>query len=188
MTDEELEALERTAKRDGDMSHALVKPDMLLAIVREVRELRAASRLRPDYAIRCGRCGAPHWIDTSLPSDVWNQIAEPHEELCMLCIEDALREKGLTAQAEFHYAGEHLQGAPYQSEEVRELRAERERLDLIERHVLSSDGLAIIEIRDWPAAPEEERVSFGIAGVGRYFGRDVRSAIDAARAKEGNDV
>lgn len=69
-----------------------------------------ALRTRPDYDIRCSSCGAPHWIDTSIPSDIWNQIAEPSDLLCMLCIDERLQAKGLTAKATFHYSGIALKG------------------------------------------------------------------------------
>lgn len=79
----------------------------------EIERLRAASRTRPTYDLRCP-CGAPHWLDTSIPSEIWNQIAEPHELLCPLCIDDRLVKAGLTAEAEFYFVGAALTSKLYQ--------------------------------------------------------------------------
>lgn len=71
-----------------------------------------SARLRPDYPLECQRCGAPHWIDTVIPSETWNIIVERHSPggdkwgiLCMLCIEELLEQHGLEAEAEFYYHG-----------------------------------------------------------------------------------
>lgn len=61
----------------------------------------------------CQECGAPHWIDTSIPSDIWNQIAKPEEMLCTSCIDKRLNAAGLTAQAEFYFVGEALVSRMY---------------------------------------------------------------------------
>lgn len=78
-----------------------------------VGELERASRVRPGYELRCDECGAPHWFDTSLPSEIWNKIADPGEMLCLLCIEARLAAAGIHAEAEFYYAGEFLKSALY---------------------------------------------------------------------------
>lgn len=61
----------------------------------------------------CGDCGLPHSIDSSLPSDVWNRIAEPHEMLCPVCIDARLVKHGLTCDAKFYFNGRALHGYPY---------------------------------------------------------------------------
>lgn len=72
-----------------------------------------ASRTRDDYNLRCEECGAPHWIDTSLPSGIWNRIAPDADVLCMLCIDDRLAAAGMKVEARFYFAGEGLQSELY---------------------------------------------------------------------------
>lgn len=77
-------------------------------------------RTRPDYDLRCDRCNAPHNLDTSIPSDVWNVIVERGQHpddlytlLCTLCIDDLMAEKGLACEAEFYFVGSALKSKPY---------------------------------------------------------------------------
>ena len=72
-------------------------------------------RTRPDYDFRCDRCGAPHNLDTSIPSEAWNAIMLAGGALCTLCIDDLLTEKGLTATAEFYFVGRALTSRLYGS-------------------------------------------------------------------------
>lgn len=96
----------------------LREKDATIAQLREeVESLTYASRTRADYDIRCSKCGAAHNVDTSIPSDIWNQIAEPHELLCTLCIDEALNEKGLTCEAAFYFVGDALTGKLYSRHE-----------------------------------------------------------------------
>lgn len=75
--------------------------------------------VRPDYSLRCGECGRAHILDTSIPSHIWNQIARREELLCPVCIDMRLVQHGLSAEAEFYYAGKGLksrlygEGTPY---------------------------------------------------------------------------
>lgn len=95
-------------------------------LINEVERLRHATRLRPDYQLRCDGCGAPHWIDTSLPSEIWNQIAETDSQLCVLCIEERLAAKGLQAEALFYFAGKYLtDGTARLLSEINKLNAEK---------------------------------------------------------------
>lgn len=80
----------------------------------EIERLKAASRTRPDYDLNCEQCGASHWLDTVLPSAVWNQIAEPHNILCMICIDERLTAKSLTAEAEYYFVGDSLKSKLYE--------------------------------------------------------------------------
>jgi hypothetical protein len=73
---------------------------------------RIAERER-DYDFRCDECGAPHIIDVSIPSEIWNQIAPDGGALCPLCIDDRLVKAGLTAKAEFYYDGKALHSKMY---------------------------------------------------------------------------
>jgi hypothetical protein len=75
-----------------------------------------ALRTRPDYDFRCQDCGAPHNLDTSIPSEIWNRIAPDRGALCTLCIDDRLAEAGLTTEAEFYFVGRALKSRLYQSE------------------------------------------------------------------------
>ena len=65
----------------------------------------------PELA--CNECGWPHLIDTSLPSEIWNQIAEPHEMLCANCIDKRLDKAGIVAEAEFYFSGKALHSRMY---------------------------------------------------------------------------
>lgn len=69
--------------------------------------------VRPDYALRCEECGRAHILDTSLPSHIWNQIAKPEDILCTVCIDQRLVAQGMTAEAEFYFAGKGLQSKLY---------------------------------------------------------------------------
>lgn len=98
------------------------------ALVAEAERLARAARTRPDYDIRCSQCGASHWVDTSIPSELWNQIAEAHDILCALCIDDRLAAKGLRCDdAEFYYVGAALSSSLYArdaNDRIRALEAE----------------------------------------------------------------
>lgn len=87
--------------------------DSLARVEAELERLQRASRTRPDYDLRCN-CGAPHWLDTSIPSAIWNEVAEPGDLLCLLCIDQRLAAAGLsTDQAEFYFVGDALRSKPY---------------------------------------------------------------------------
>jgi hypothetical protein len=79
-----------------------------------------ALRTRPDYDFRCQRCGAPHNLDTSIPSPIWNVIVErespggdKYGALCTICIDDLMAEKGLSGEAEFYFVGRALRSRTY---------------------------------------------------------------------------
>jgi len=82
---------------------------------------RARDPVRADYKLRCEDCGRSHYLDCSLPSEIWNQIARPENVLCTMCIDARLAAKGLKAECEFYYAGEALTSKLY--ERVREQEA-----------------------------------------------------------------
>jgi hypothetical protein len=109
---------------------------------------------RPDDLRReversqCQRCDAPHDVDISIPSDVWNQIVErdspggdKYTTLCTLCIDDLLVEKGLTTTARFYFIGKALRSRAYvQEKPVGEQRpTPKEKLRAILMHQL--DGM-----------------------------------------------
>ena len=54
----------------------------------------------------CDDCGAHHWLDTSLPSAAWNQIAKPEETLCTACIDKRAVAKGIEFECEFYWIGQ----------------------------------------------------------------------------------
>ena len=84
------------------------------ALEAENERVKKASRTRADYDLRCGECGAAHNLDTSIPSDLWNQIAAPADILCVLCIDEKLTKKGLQCDvAEFYYVGTSLSSRKY---------------------------------------------------------------------------
>ena len=91
-------------------------------------QAKHALRTRHDYDFRCDDCGAPHNLDTSIPSPIWNAICENREgikpgaagigmkevgALCTLCIEERLVKAGLTCEAEFYFSGKALQSKLY---------------------------------------------------------------------------
>ncbi len=82
----------------------------------ELAEARAANSTRPEYDLRCEECGRAHILDTVLPSEIWNQIAEPGNLLCMICIDRRLAAKGLKAEAEFYFVGKALLSKLYHDE------------------------------------------------------------------------
>lgn len=72
---------------------------------------------------RCDDCGAPHNLDTSIPSAIWDAIAENRPGvtpgaagigmpevgmLCTLCIDARMVKAGLTGEAEFYFVGKAL--------------------------------------------------------------------------------
>lgn len=87
--------------------------EFIRSAIDAITNLRRERRTREDYDLRCGRCNAPHWFDTSIPSEIWNQIARPEDLLCLLCIDELLAEKGLTTEAEFYFVGKALKSKLY---------------------------------------------------------------------------
>ncbi|MCW5695759.1 MAG: DUF551 domain-containing protein [Bauldia sp.] len=86
----------------------------LTAANQRIAELERANRTRPEYDLVCDQCGKAHILDTVLPSHIWNQIAQPHELLCTLCIDERLQKAGLRCEAaEFYYGGAALGSRPY---------------------------------------------------------------------------
>jgi hypothetical protein len=85
----------------------------------ERRSLAYALRVRRDYPFRCARCGAPHVLDTVVPSAAWNlAVREAHPEwaeamLCTLCIDDLAAEAGVECDAEFYFVGTALTSRSY---------------------------------------------------------------------------
>ncbi len=72
------------------------------------------NRTRPEYDLTCQDCGKAHILDTSLPSEIWNQIAKPEDVLCALCIDARLVKTGLTCDvAEFYFSGQALKSRLY---------------------------------------------------------------------------
>ena len=95
---------------------------MIVFAVKEIAEavdalmapLRHALSTRPDYNFRCDGCGAPHTLDTSIPSDVWNRIAPEAGALCTLCIDDRVAALGLTdVDVEFYFVGKAIRSRLY---------------------------------------------------------------------------
>lgn len=83
--------------------------DVLEAAARAHLEAGVRDDLREDYPFRCEDCGRAHILDTSIPSEIWNQIAPDISMLCPLCIDRRMFKKGLTCEAEFYFCGQALQ-------------------------------------------------------------------------------
>lgn len=88
----------------------------LEAAGKENERLQIANRTRHDYDIYCSACGKAHILDTVIPSEIWNQIAEPNELLCTLCIDERLQDAEFIAEAQFFYAGHGLTSKLYDAE------------------------------------------------------------------------
>lgn len=88
-------------------------PSLIRTRDEAVKELERRSRTRPDYDLRCDECGAPHWLDCSLPSETWNAISNGASILCVLCIDARLKAAGLNAECEFYFVGDALSGKMY---------------------------------------------------------------------------
>jgi hypothetical protein len=106
------------AAEHADRIAAIVQPRVnesatIAQLREELARLRRATRTRPDYDLHCQTCGAPHWLDTSIPSEVWNQIAPDVSLLCLLCIDERMAAAGLSAEAEFYFVGAALRGKLY---------------------------------------------------------------------------
>lgn len=135
--------LENVRSDIGLLLEALGKPNVARPIsahevmlecieaVKKLREKRAehehALRTRADYDFRCQDCGAPHNLDTSLPSDKWTRIAENPGAaaiglkevgaLCTLCIDDRLAKAGITdVECEFYFTGKAMRSRTYDLE------------------------------------------------------------------------
>lgn len=119
--------IEHTAQQAEKKGHGFYAAELYTAIA-EIERLEARDKVREDYPLRCGDCGRAHFLDCSLPSGTWNQIARPEETLCVTCIDDRLATAGLQCdEAEFYYAGTALASKLYTEShgEVARLRAER---------------------------------------------------------------
>jgi hypothetical protein len=115
-------------------------------------------RTRPDYNLRCDRCSAPHNLDTSIPSDVWNALVERENGddlwsvLCTLCIDELIVEKGLIAEAEFYFVGKALKSKLYATD----ARQQGYRAGLEAAVGAVQEAFDLIGTGRWPAATERE--------------------------------
>ena len=76
-------------------------------------QVERALRTRPDYNLRCDDCGAPHNLDTSIPSEIWNKIASDASVLCTLCIDDRVAAAKLACRCEFYFVGRAIRSRLY---------------------------------------------------------------------------
>lgn len=125
---EEIENL-KEGMRDWVSAYHDLRVRKRRAIRRLRKSQKRALRTRPDYDFRCQDCGAPHNVDTSIPSEIWNAIAENRPgvlpgaagigmpevgALCTLCIDERLVKAGLRCdEAEFYYVGTALSSKRY---------------------------------------------------------------------------
>jgi hypothetical protein len=65
----------------------------------------------------CGRCHGPYMGDTVVPSEIWNQIADPSDYWCTRCIDEAIAALGLSApvEVEWYFAGKGIVSKLYAS-------------------------------------------------------------------------
>ena len=122
LTRTEFEEAVKNMAEDGEVSQVVLAHDA--AQRAEIERLTKASRTRADYNLRCDECGSPHWLDTSIPSDIWNRIAPDGGTLCVLCIDERLTQHGLKAEAEFYYVGKNLRSKSYGDDQITQLQAE----------------------------------------------------------------
>ncbi len=97
--------------------------------LREAAE--ALAQVRADYPLRCQDCGGSHFLDTVIPSEIWNAIAGDVGVLCTLCIDKRLKAHGLTAMARFYYAGDALLSELYTEDLQGKLEAAEAERDFI---------------------------------------------------------
>jgi hypothetical protein len=137
--------------RDRNKLMALIADALTAYAAEQVRAEREATaralRTRPDYGFRCQDCGAPHNLDTSIPSETWNAICTNRPgvvpgaagvgmpeagALCTLCIDDRLVKAGLTCnEAEFYFVGQALRGKLYAESHGDVERLERELAEVL---------------------------------------------------------
>ncbi len=128
------------------------------------RHLLRAVRTRPDYDLRCQNCGAPHWFDCSIPSHVWNRIADPGAVLCLLCIDDLLAAAGIECdRAEFYFVGKALRSRLYEAS-TGDLETTLRELDWIIAFLSGLDLGSRIDIRR-AALERAERLRANVAGL-----------------------
>lgn len=77
------------------------------------------ARTRPEYDLRCQECGSPHWLDTSLPIEMWNKIARSEDIFCLLCIDDKMKALDLTCEVEFYFVGKAVASKLYGKGSIR---------------------------------------------------------------------
>jgi hypothetical protein len=58
----------------------------------------------PDGPSPCRDCGRPV-VEFSVPSDIWNQAALPHEYICIWCWDGRAFAAGLRYEAQFWFVG-----------------------------------------------------------------------------------
>jgi len=134
--------------------------EQLTAAQERIAELEEASRTRKEYDLRCDKCGAPHWFDTSIPSEIWNQIAEPHEILCLLCIDNLMSERGLSCECQFYFVGKAVYSELYADDLQKRITNQTAALNKLQRKYNSMKG-GLIKERDelraaLESAPEPE--------------------------------
>jgi hypothetical protein len=86
------------------------------ALLSALEAAEKANEPREDYRLFCDECGRAHILDTSIPSEIWNQIADGNSILCAVCIDKRLTAKGLKAEASFYYVGDSLVSRNYAPE------------------------------------------------------------------------
>lgn len=56
--------------------------------------------------LTCQECEAPHMLDCVIPSEIWNQIADPSDMLCVRCIDKRVAAAGFKdVEARFYFLG-----------------------------------------------------------------------------------
>jgi len=119
-----------TILRDDDREMLLDIATRISQQAQRIEELEGERRklIRADYNLRCDDCGGAHFLDTSIPSVIWNQIAPDGGMLCTLCIDRRMAAKGLKCdEAEFYFVGDNLQSKLYAESHGEVARLERER-------------------------------------------------------------
>lgn len=137
----------RESQARKNIAHiATFDPPTVLALIARCEAAEKANRTRTDYDLRCQECGRAHILDTSLPSEIWNQIAKPEDHLCTTCIDDRLAVKGLTAEAEFYFVGNALVSKLYRDQTEARAEGFREGIEAaakdLHAHVVLGDGHA----------------------------------------------
>lgn len=147
------------------------------------RSKESAALQRPgrdgNYGLPCDRCGQPHYIDTSIPSETWNLIvgrAEPGGDkwglLCTDCIGELCHERGITVEAEFYAHRPGLVSKIYDSGREAEQLAEIESLERSEgREIERGDFMVKAAERNHARAEASEAREAALVEALRNYGK-----------------
>lgn len=66
--------------------------------------------VRPIDSYACNQCGRADGLDAVLPNDIWDEISEGDNILCLWCIDKRCARRGITTSVTLHFAGHMIFG------------------------------------------------------------------------------